>query len=382
MSKRSRNDLRVSDVAKGAHRQVHQRAAGWTIYWYAWRGGPQIALFRGATRKDAEDAEEQGMLDMLEGYRRERSPRPADGTVARTAHAFLTSPEFNGLAPKTQQAWGPWIEHVREHWGHLSGEEFATDAIAAEVAAWRDEIALRSPSSADKAMEAVSRLCSYGRARGRPEGVRLPKDCNPVEGLGRTYVRPVQLPPGRTQVLDAIAALPPLASAICEIALNSGLRRSDLVLLSDTHIDEAAGIIRLGTKKGRRKRRVAVIRLTPPLLGAIQRAQAIRNETYARICERRRRKGRPEPAQPLTVLVNRSAAAFTADGLYQHVRAAFALAKRERINPHGFRRAAATQRFLSGLSWAQIGRELGWAEGEAETMGAIYVPDEALEDAG
>ena len=43
---------------------------------------------------------------------------------------------------------------------------------------------------------------------------------------------------------------------------------------------------------------------------------------------------------------------------------------------------AATQRFLSGLSWAQIGRELGWAEGEAETMGAIYVPDEALEDAG
>ena len=53
-------------------------------------------------------------------------------------------------------------------------------------------------------------------------------------------------------------------------------------------------------------------------------------------------------------------------------------AARKRINPHGFRRASATQKYLNGMSWAQIGRELGWSEGEAETMGAIYVPDEAL----
>lgn len=268
---------------------------------------------------------------------------------------------------------------IVERWGYMSGEEFASDATAIEVGAWRDELARLSPSSAEKAVETVSRLCSYARARNIAV---LPRDCNPGEGLKRVYVRPVHLPPGRTAALDAIAALPPLASAICDIAMNSGLRRSDLVRLSDPFIDEAAGIIRLGTQKGARRRRIAVIKLTPPLLGAINRARMLRDEAYARVVARRVKRGAPPPPRPLAIIVNRSAQAFTPDGLYQHVRAAFEAVQRERINPHAFRRAAATQRFLSGLSWAQIGRELGWGENEAETMGAIYVPDEALEDAG
>lgn len=360
----------------GAHRQQHQRASGWAIYWYAWRGGPNIGRFTGATLAEAEQAEIAGAAEIAAGYGRETKPRPADGTVARAVTAFLQSPKWASYAFKTQQAWRPHLEHITETWGHLSGEEFASDAAAAEVGAWRDTLAERSPATADKAMGALSRLCSW--ARGRAVGL-LPRDCKPASGIESAYTRPTILPPPRADVLDALSALPPLASAICEIAVHSGLRRSDLVLLSDPQIDVAAGIIRLGTKKGQRHRRVAVIDLKPPLLAAIRKAQAIRDARYAELMSRPARKDRAKPAKPLTVLVNLNCRAFTADGLYQHVRSAFEMIERDRINPHAFRRASATQKFLNGLSWARIGRELGWSEREAETMGAIYAPDEGLE---
>ena len=380
MSKHSRRGL--GGAMKGAHRQAKPLANGWAIYWYASRerGAAVLARYEAPTRAEAEALEETSVDALLAAWAAYRRPKAPTGTVARAVQAWVTSPEWKRLAPATQAANARWLEQVRERWGHLSGEEFASDETAIAVRAWRDEIAAASPSSADKAMEAVSRLCSYARARS--VGL-LPRDCKPTEDLGRAYTRPVQLPPSRADVLAAIAALPPLASAIAEIALNSGLRRSDLVRLCDTHVDEAAGILRIDTQKGRLRRRVAVIKLTPPLLAAIRRAQALRDERYAHICADRARparKGRAgPPARHLHVIVNTHAEPFTANGLYQHVRNAFAQIERERINPHGFRRAAATQRFMSGLSWAQIGRELGWGEGEAETMGAIYVPDEALE---
>lgn len=360
----------------GAHRQVHERAGGrWAIYWYASRGGAQIARFEGATLAEAEDAELKGAADIAGAYAEERKPRAPIGTVARAIGAFLGSAEWAAMSKATQRGWRRWLDAVREKWGGLSGKDFASDETAAEIRVWRDELALTSPAQADKAMEAVSRFCSYARQR----SVKLlPRDCNPTEDIKKAYVRPVQLPPGRAAVLDAIAALPDLASAACDIAHNSGLRCSDLVRLSDTHIDEEAGIVRLGTTKGRRKRRVVAIRLTPPLLAAIRRAQAIRDALYERKRTRARYDRKSPPVKPLTVLVNRSCLPFTPNGLYQHIKSAFDAAGRERIAPHGFRRAAATQRFKSGLSWAQIGRELGWGESEAETMGAVYVPDEAI----
>lgn len=367
----------------GAHKQVHERAAGVAIYWYAWRGGPRIAIFRGATEAEAEAAEIAGAAELAAAYAAERNTAPPDGTVARAVHSWLTSAEFKQLAPATRQAWGPWLEKVRAKWGHLSGEEFASDETAAAIRQWRDEIAASSPSSADKAVEAIGRMVRYARQR----SVKLlPRDCDPTDELGQVYVAPPKIAPPRADALAAIAALPPLAGAICDIALNSGLRRSDLVRLCDTHVDETRGVIRIDTQKGKKQGRVAVIRLTPPLLGAIRRAQALRDARYAHICADRARPSRRArgggsrpPARHLNVIVNTHAEPFTPDGLYQHVRKAFEAVSCARINPHAFRRAAATQRFLSGLSWAQIGRELGWGEGEAETMGAIYVPDEALE---
>lgn len=367
----------------GAHRQEHPRASGWAIYWYAWRGGPQIALFHGATREAAEAAETAGADEIIAGYAAERSPKPATGVVAAAIHAWRTCAEFRQLAPATQHAWGVWLEKARVKWGHLSGAEFASDETAAAMRAWRDEIALTSLSSADKAVEAVGRMVRYARLK----SVKLlPKECDPTEELGQVYTAPAKVAPKRDAVVTAIAVLPPLASAICDIAANSGLRRSDLARLCDTHVDEARGVVRIDTQKGKKQGRVAVIRLTPPLLAAIQRAQALREARYAHICADRARPARRgrtgPPARHLNVIVNTHAEPFTADGLYQHVRRAFETVEHERINPHGFRRAAATARYLSGLSWAQIGRELGWGEGEAETMGAIYVPDEALEGAG
>lgn len=378
MSRTSKRSSK-SVMLPGAHRQVHQRAAGHAIYWYAWRGGPQIAMFRGDTLEAAEAAELDGAGEIAEGYARERRPKPANGTVAAAIHAWVTSAEFKDLAPTTQHAWGSWLEIVRQKWGHLSGDEFSSDDTAGEIRTWRDDIAKRSKSSADKAVEAISRLCSYARLKSVK---KLPPDCNPTEELGKVYHAPPKLAPRRSDVLDALKVLPPLANAICDIALNTGLRRSDLVRLCDTHVDEAGGVIRIDTKKGNRQGRVATIRLTPPLLAAIRRAQSIRDARYAELMARPARRDRAKPVQVLNVIVNRNCRAFTPSGLYQHCRDAFEAAALENIAPHGFRRAAATQGFVNGLSWAQIGRQLGWGEDEAEKMGAIYVLDEAAEKQG
>lgn len=362
----------------GAHRQVHPRAAGFAIYWTAWRGGPSIGIFRGATLEAAEAKELAGAAEIAAGYARERKPRPADGTVARAMDLFMLSPEWNATAEKTKVSRTRWLKEARDKWGHQGADEFASEKTAEEVGAWVDGISETSPANAVKAKEAVSRFCSWARARSRK---LLPRDCKPTAELETTYVRPVMLPPARDEVTAAIAALPPLASAICELALHSGLRRSDLVKLSDPQIDERAGIIRLGTTKGRKHRRVAIMDLTPPLLAAIRKAQALRDQRYAEVCASRRRKGRSEPPRPLTILISFYAEPFTPSGLYQHVKKAFAAVERQRINPHAFRRASATQKHLNGLSWARIGRELGWSEKEAEAMGAIYVPEEAVENA-
>lgn len=375
MSKISKRGSR-NVMLPGAHRQVHARAAGHAIYWYAWRGGPQIARFAGETLADAETAELAGAAEIAAGYARETRPAAADGTVAKAITAFMQSPLWASYADKTRIAWAPWLHQARDKWGHLSGPEFASEETAEAVGAWIEGIEAASPASAVKAKEAVSRFCSWSRHRTRK---LLPRDCKPTAELETTYVRPVQLPPARAAVLDAIATLPALASAICDIALHSGLRRSDMVLLSDPQVDEGTGIIRLGTRKGRRHRRVAVIDLTPSLLAAIHRAQAIRDALYARKVDRARRRGLPEPVKPLTVIVNARCMPFTANGLYQHVRDAFEAAAKARINPHAFRRASATQKHLNGLSWARVGRELGWSEKEAEAMGAIYAPEEGVQ---
>lgn len=64
MSKRSSHSS-GSVMLPGAHRQVHQRAQGWAVYWYAWRGGPQLARFGGATLEEAQAAELAGTLHGL-----------------------------------------------------------------------------------------------------------------------------------------------------------------------------------------------------------------------------------------------------------------------------------------------------------------------------
>lgn len=373
MSKRSKPSSK-NVMLPGAHRQVHQRARGWAIYWYAWRGGPQIARFAGATMEEAEAAELAGAAEIAAGYARETRPSAPDGTVAKAIAAFMQSPLWASYAEKTRISWARWLNEARDKWGHLSGPEFAGEETAEAVGAWIEAIETASPANAVKAKGALSRFCSWARHRSRK---LLPRDCKPTAELETTYVRPVQLPPARERVLEAIKALPPLASAACEILLHSGLRRSDAALLCDTHVDEAAGVIRLGTQKGKRKRRMAVIRLTPPLLAAIRRAQALRDARYTHICADRARRRRSPPARHLNVLLNTHAEPFTANGLYQHIREAFETIAKDRINPHRWRAASATQKHIDGMSWAQIGRELGWAENEAEAMGAIYVPDEA-----
>ena len=327
----------------GAHRV---RAKG-RIYWYAFRGGPQIWAGLEADEEAAAD-------EIARAWLAERTQAPAEGTVAAIVRAYRMSPELAALSLETRQLYHPYLDQIETRFGNLSAKEFGGIAGRSILRAWRDELVAHSPRSADQARAMVSRVASFGRSRDM-----LPSDCEPAKDMPRMYTAPPQAPWSQEAIDKAMTRLPPHLTNVIAIAINTGLRRADLCTLAWSHIDEANGVIRMPTSKGRKHRRVVVIPLTGALRAALKRC----------------------PRVAVTVLTTTRKEAWSPDGLAASL--AVALAKiglKGRL--HGLRRSAAVHLARQGLSSLQIARQLGWSESEAEAMSAIYVDAEALSGNG
>lgn len=346
-SKRSRNVSGGSIVLPGAHRQIHQRAHGWAIYWYAKRGGPQIALFKGETRAAAEQAEFAGLGALAAEWAKHQPNDAPVGVLARVVDDYMAHPKYTELRDATKATYRVWLERIKAEFGHLSEAEITDD----RVSAWLQAVyAKRGARARDHALRILSRLASWGRHRERK---LLGKDFKPTEGFETVY-RP---PPQEAWRADWIARIPkltplPVRHALM-LALNTGLRRADLVGLAWYAIDWKAGVIRWVTSKGRRKGRRIVIPLTPALratLAAIPRVSPI-------------------------VLTNKHKRPWTPHSLGHAVDDALQAAGiHGRL--HGLRRSAATHLAAQGASSRQIARVLGWSESDAEAMSAIYISEE------
>jgi integrase len=152
----------------------------------------------------------------------------------------------------------------------------------------------------------------------------------------------------------AMAGLPAHLSRAIALAVNTGLRRGDLVALTWASVDWRAGVIRWRTSKGKRYGREAIVDITPELRATLERCEI----------------GGP------AVLTTMRGRPWTACGLHNSLSAELdRLGVPYRL--HGLRRLAASRLSAQGMSNGQIARRLGWSEGEVARMLATYVDPEA-----
>lgn len=321
---------------RGAARVV----ANGTVYWYTRRGGPQF--WRGTL-----DDERESAAAIVRAYHAAIDTRPVVGTIARLCDEFEASATWAGYSARTKRNWRPVLDGVRDRFGWMSADEFA-DA-GPDLVRWRDEIARRAPRSADMMLQGVSRLASWGR---NPSVRLLPKHCTPTEGIERAYRPREQSVPPLDRVRDAISKLDAhLASAVL-LALNTGLRRGDLISVDWRAVESEHGRIVWRPSKSRRSRRVVVIPIGPDLAQLLARL----------------------PREPGPILRNLHGEPWTGDGLSSSLwKALHAIGHDWSL--HDLRRACATHLASQGWTSRQMARVLGWSEAEAETMAATYVDE-------
>jgi integrase len=275
--------------------------------------------------------------------------RPAKGTVARLVIEYRSSPEFAGLAPSTRNLYRAFLDRIGKRFGRMSLDEFNGKEGRAGIRAWRNEDGV-TPRTADQVLTVIGAMATWARQADKAE-----RDFYPTVDMPQRYVAPPQEAWSKEDVDRAMTGLPPHLSRVVALCLNTGLRRADLCALTWSAIDWDAGVIRWHTSKGRKKRRVAVIDLTEPLLMALKR------------CPR---------GDAVTVLTNSYGLPWKPTGLATSMdKALTRLGIEGRL--HGLRRTAATHLAAQGMSSREIARRLGWSETEAEAMTATYVDEEA-----
>lgn len=349
-SKNSKPDWSGTSVLRGAHRQVHDRAKGVAIYWYARRGkgAPLLAVYRGATLAEARDAEDAGFAELFAAFQRETRPQAATGLMARVIADYRTHPAFTTLKPATQKTYRVWLNKIEEKFGGFAEHEVTDDAVAA----WLKEIYTAHGARArDHALRILSRLASWGRHRERK---LFSASFEPTKGFETLYRAPAQDPWTQADLEKIAKARPAVRNALM-LALETGLRRADLCRVAWTNVDWEANVIRLVTSKGERKNRRIVVPLTPALKVVLQRIGV-------------KREG--------PILTTRFGTAWAVNGLAHAINEELTALKVEgRL--HGLRRSAATRLASQGLSSRNIARIMGWSEGDAEAMAAVYVSEDA-----
>jgi|GEM_PF-1352074 len=317
-------------------RGVRRKIAKGRLYLYDGEGGP--LLWSGPLAEVEPRAAE--ILELLANRH-----RPVEGSVKRLIDDYERSLEFRRLATQTQDLYGQFLREARKRLGDLDLRQFAGKGGRDRIRAWRIEAAERSLRTADQIKTVVGALATWGRRQDM-----LPSDAKPTADMPRLYVAPPQPAWSDAEIAVAVFSLPARLSAAVRLAVDTGLRREDLVRLTWASIDDARGVIRWRPSKGRRYGREAIIDLTPSLRATLR--------------------GCPDNAD--TVLTNTLGKPWTADGLHNSLTAALAPLGIDK-GLHGLRRAAASRLSAQGMSNGQIARRLGWSEAEVARMLAVYI---------
>lgn len=302
---------------------LHIVKAKGKIYVYAWRGGPRIKA-------------EPGTPEFHDAYNEAVSSHrlPDNGKFRAVVNLYKASHDYQRLAATTKRNWSRWLDRISDHFGDLSIKQFdRPEKIRPIIRRWRATYA-HQLRSADYGIQVLSRVLSYAVD---PLGKIA---SNPSEGIKQLYTN------NRAEIIWTDSDIGRLRAEASEevmravdLAAATGLRVSDLIRLSWSHVHDEAIVISTG--KSRHKRE-AVIPIYDDLRALLDRI----------------------PRQSTAILTNSRKRPWTADGLNSSFTSAMKGAKlKERdLHFHDLRGTAATRFYLAGLSERVIAEIMGWEE--------------------
>jgi integrase len=305
-------------------RGVAKVTAKGRTYYYAWRGGPRLRGEPGSPEFHA---------SYNEAIESRRTPEP--GRFKSLVVLYKGSTEYSKLAETTRKNWSPWLDRMADYFGDLRIAQFdRPEKIRPAIRRWRNQWADK-PRTADYGMQVLSRVLSYAvDPLGKIAG-------NPCEGIKKLHDGSDRA--SRIWTDEHIAQLKQTCRAdianVVDLAAHTGLRQSDLLRLSWSHIGKDA--ITIATAKSRHRREAII-----PLYSALQ-------EVLGRI-----------PKHSTVVLTNSRGQPWTGGGFqssFDQAKKAAGLGDKD-LHFHDLRGTAATRFYIAGLPERVIAEILGWEE--------------------
>ncbi len=222
---------------KGIHKVKRKLANGQiNEHYYAWRGGPKMESAPGTEAFAAE----------LLKRRRESAPLEVK-TLESLIDAFEKSPAFATLAEKTQESHQHAFKAIRKEWEGLALKLTQQRGMKASIRKWHHTFSA-NPRTADQMLFSLSRVFTFGIDE---EMI----DKNPCTGIDRLYTgsRKESVWTPDLIALFRAKAKPHMLLAF-EMAINTGQRQSDLLMLSWKQYDGT----HLSFEQGKTKKRVRV----------------------------------------------------------------------------------------------------------------------------
>lgn len=302
-------------------------------YWYAWRGGPRL---RG----------EPGDPDFVASYNEAIDGRrtPDKNRFRFVIADYKGGGDYKKLAQSTREEWGKWLGRIGEHFGELRTAQFdRPEKIRPIIRRWRGKWA-ETPRTADYALQVLSRVCAHAVELGSIAG-------NPCEGIKHLYSNDrseiiwTDTDVNRVKKLCSIE----IAQAV-DLAGHTGLRLSDLLRLSWSHVGADAIVLTTGKSRHRRE---AII----PLYSALR-------DVLAGI-----------PKRSTAVLTSSKRRPWTADGFgssFNKAKIDAGMAEQD-LHFNDLRGTAATKFYVAGFTMREIAETLAWEEEHVEKIIRRYV---------
>lgn len=331
----------------GVHRVRVTVATGRAEYWYAWRGGPRILSVKARSDAELDAALPTHMPAAAEAYRLAVKPPPPSDLLDTLITAFLASPDFARLRPRTKSDLQKHLSKVRERWAELPLEALKAEGMRKAILDWRDTFG-KTPKTADAYMTALGRVLSWAKKRGDIS-------VNPIEKAPRIYsANRADVVWTKPQLIALLKGQPaPFRRAVL-LSVFTGLRLGDLVELTWAEVGD--GAITVATNKSN-QHTVVVIPITP-------KAQAILKQI-----------GRKDLG---VVLTHSRGKPWTEWGLQTAMQRAKRAAGIKGIRLHDLRGTAATNLIRAGMTPEDVAIIMGWETKRVLSIARRYVTSEAV----
>lgn len=311
-------------------------------YYYAWRG-------KGAPRLAGEPGSPE-FAESLAAALRDRKGGDRS-RVSGLCAMFRASDAWNDRGPKpigakTKASWTTWLDRIQTEFGELRVEQFDRPQMRPIIIKWRDRFSA-TPRAADMAIQVLSRLLSFAQA----EGKLLNNICAGIDGIYRADRSGMIWTAGDLAELAKHASAEVMRAA--SLAALTGLRQSDLLRLSWSHVK--ANSIEIATGKSKR-RKTTLIPIYSDLRAFL--------ETI--------------PKRATTLLVNSDGRPWRTGFGSSWKKTKDKAPPLEALHFHDLRGTAATRFYRGGLTIREIAEIMTWSEDYVEGLIDRYVKKDEL----